>query len=70
MSNYTLGKPNCPTCKGDGVFPGPPRRIERISGPPLEYPTVVRCSCLEKPIEETESKEKPDAARRRAGDTE
>ena len=71
MSRYTLGKKDCQKCKGEGTIPGTPRRIERVNGPPLEYPTVIRCSCLEKPIELTpEDLAKNDAAKKAAGDSE
>ncbi len=73
MGHYTLGKPNCPICKGEGVYPGEPRLVERVSGPPLSYPTVVRCSCLGKsPTPETPQTsgaiDEPDRKRRAAGD--
>lgn len=68
---YTLGKPGCPKCKGDGVTPGEPITIERVSGPPKVYPTVIRCSCLEKSVEDLMAepeKSKADMQRRAAGE--
>lgn len=51
MGRYTMGKPGCPKCKGEGVFPGTPRTVLRQDGSEVQYPTVVRCSCLEVKVE-------------------
>jgi len=67
---HTLGVPGCPKCKGVGVFDGPPREIFRQDGSTMSYPTVIRCSCLEKPADASSGDDaaKPDAQQRAAGE--
>jgi hypothetical protein len=71
---FTLGKPGCPKCKGDGVFPAEDRVIVGPGGREVRYPQVERCSCLSKPIEEESpvdrrAGEGPDAQTRAAGES-
>jgi hypothetical protein len=69
---HTLGKPGCPKCKGVGVYPGPDRVVLAQSGREVRYPTVIRCSCLEKPSEEESSGaagDEPDQKSKAAGET-
>ncbi len=66
---WTLGKPGCVKCKGDGVYPGPDHEVIGQQGQTIKYPTVIRCSCLEK-SSESSSSDRPDAQRRAAGEKE
>ena len=70
-----LGVPGCPTCKGEGLIPGTTVIRETADGRRIEYPTSRRCSCLSVPAEASpedlgESKSKPDAQSRAAGEKE
>ena len=74
---FTLGKPNCPKCKGVGVFNVEDRVVVGPGGREVRYPQVERCSCLSKPIDEVFPETSPvdrgdqrDAQERAAGERE
>jgi len=72
----SLGKPNCPICKGTGWAPAAPKiiAIDETASTFAEYPTVDVCECRggpprrKPPVNEMDTK--IDAQSRAAGESE
>lgn len=69
----SLGKPNCPKCRGYGYVNVAPE-VRESEGKRIEYPRVVPCECrlakAERPGPAVSDRMKLDAQSRAAGESE